>query len=70
MSQRAPLELRLWNPEATPTDPDYGYADILDQEGDTVTAIHVDEVDGHFIVNLLVHCGLDEITVKTREYNY
>lgn len=65
MTQRASLELRLWDPEAAPTDTYYGYADIIDQEGDTVATIHSEEVDGHIIINVLTQCSPDEITVKT-----
>lgn len=64
MAQRAPLELRLWNPDAAPTDSSYGYADILDQEGHTVAAIHAEEVDGHIILEILIQCSPDGITVK------
>lgn len=67
MIQRTPLELRLWNPDAAPTDPDYGYADIIDQEGDTVAAIHAEEVGGHFNINVLVQCAPDELTVNTED---
>lgn len=67
MAQRTLLELRLWNPEAAPTHPSYGFADILDQEGDTVATVHAEEVDGHITVNVLIQCAPDEITVKTGE---